>query len=510
MAQLRLRVAVALMALAGLAGLAAAQPLTNSFVYQGELRSAESLFDGLADIRVTLWTAEIDGVQVGITQEAVGVDVVGGRFAVLLNASSEFGAAAFNGQRRWIELSVRAAGTGEAYEMLSPRQEVTMTPYAAYAANAGTLGGLTPAQLRDAGSLTGTLPDAALSSNIPLRTANQTFSGANTFSGTNTFTGPNAFSNAGNSYAGNGAALTALNASNLASGTVPDARLSNSVAIRGANQTFSGSNTFTGGNLFNNTNNTFLGNGAGLTALNASNIASGTLADARLSANVPRLNGTQTFTGNNTFNGINFFNSSNRFSGLSLFGGLASFEDRVGVGFDPGVEPSTQFRMHLIGGSGQWKGGIAASGESNAVVMGELDGRATIGANNAGITAWTDLYINPGGGAVVVGGTAVIPRIVFLSNGSVMTSAPIVQEVTDPTLRVIPAGGGLEFGLAVPGAEPGMGVIVNPVGSLEPSDVLAFARIGGTNVVRIRITSTGSSATVYVNRSWIVTLIPAP
>lgn len=78
MAQLRLRVAVALMALAGLAGLAAAQPLTNSFVYQGELRSADSLFDGLADIRVTLWTAEIDGVQVGVTQEAVGVDVVGG------------------------------------------------------------------------------------------------------------------------------------------------------------------------------------------------------------------------------------------------------------------------------------------------------------------------------------------------------------------------------------------------------------------------------------------------
>lgn len=41
----------------------------------------------------------------------------------------------------------------------------------------------------------------------------------------------------------------------------------------------------------------FVGGGAGLTGLNASNIASGTLADARLSSNVARLNVVQGFTG---------------------------------------------------------------------------------------------------------------------------------------------------------------------------------------------------------------------
>ncbi|MEX2007144.1 MAG: hypothetical protein WD877_03200, partial [Candidatus Saccharimonadales bacterium] len=48
-----------------------------------------------------------------------------------------------------------------------------------------------------------------------------------------------------------------------------------------------------------------LGSGAGLTSLNASNLSSGTVADARLSSNVALLNGSgpQTFSGNNKFTG---------------------------------------------------------------------------------------------------------------------------------------------------------------------------------------------------------------
>jgi hypothetical protein len=48
----------------------------------------------------------------------------------------------------------------------------------------------------------------------------------------------------------------------------------------------------------------FTGTGASLTSLNASNISSGTLADARLSSNVALLNGTQTFTGAKTFSTV--------------------------------------------------------------------------------------------------------------------------------------------------------------------------------------------------------------
>lgn len=51
---------------------------------------------------------------------------------------------------------------------------------------------------------------------------------------------------------------------------------------------------------FCNALNTFCGSGAGLTALNADNLSSGTVLDARLSSNIPRLGATQTFTGANT------------------------------------------------------------------------------------------------------------------------------------------------------------------------------------------------------------------
>lgn len=48
---------------------------------------------------------------------------------------------------------------------------------------------------------------------------------------------------------------------------------------------------------------TFSGSGASLTALNATNLSTGTVADARLSSNVALLTGVQTFTGNKTFSG---------------------------------------------------------------------------------------------------------------------------------------------------------------------------------------------------------------
>jgi hypothetical protein len=72
------------------------------------------------------------------------------------------------------------------------------------------------------------------------------------------------------------------------------------------------SQTFTGDNIFSSASNSFTGNGSGLTVLNGSNISSGTIADARLSNNVALLNGTgpQTFTGNNAFTGTAIFKNA--------------------------------------------------------------------------------------------------------------------------------------------------------------------------------------------------------
>src|SRR5690606_23847015 len=67
-------------------------------------------------------------------------------------------------------------------------------------------------------------------------------------------------------FTGNGAALTALNANAISSGTLGGARLGGS---------------YTNALSMTNAGNVFAGNGAGLKALDADNIASGVLSIAR-------------------------------------------------------------------------------------------------------------------------------------------------------------------------------------------------------------------------------------
>jgi hypothetical protein len=91
----------------------------------------------------------------------------------------------------------------------------------------------------------------------------------------------------GTSFTGNGSAITAINASAITTGTLDNARTNSTSAngastlvIRDANGSFAG-------NVITGTTGTFTsvsGNGVALTAINASNIASGTVATARLAS----------------------------------------------------------------------------------------------------------------------------------------------------------------------------------------------------------------------------------
>jgi hypothetical protein len=113
---------------------------------------------------------------------------------------------------------------------------------------------------------TGTVADARLSPNVTVQ--------GNTFNGNSQLVQT---TGAGALPAVSGANLTTLNASNLASGTVADARLSSLVTVQG--------NTFNGNSQLVRT--TGAGalpavSGANLTNLNASNLASGTVPTARL------------------------------------------------------------------------------------------------------------------------------------------------------------------------------------------------------------------------------------
>jgi len=105
------------------------------------------------------------------------------------------------------------------------------------------------------------------------------------------------------SFSGSGSALTALNASNLASGTVPSARISG---------------TYSNAVTLSNASNSFTGSGTGLTALNASNLASGTIPSARISG---------TYS-----NAVTFSNASNVFVGDGA--GLTNLPGGGGVATD--------------------------------------------------------------------------------------------------------------------------------------------------------------------------------
>jgi hypothetical protein len=159
------------------------------------------------------------------------VAVTNGLFITLL----DFGPGVFTGTNYWLGIAVRTNG-GTAFTALLPRQPLTPVPYAIFA--------------NTASNLSGTLPSSQLSGAVPSSQISGTYSAPVTFSNSaNSFIGV---------FAGNGSSLSNLNASQLTSGTVADARLSTNVALLNANQKFTGSNLFTGFNTFTGTN-TFTG-----------------------------------------------------------------------------------------------------------------------------------------------------------------------------------------------------------------------------------------------------------
>jgi hypothetical protein len=181
----------------------------TAFTYQGQLTAGSNAANGVYDFQAELYAVASGGAAVNGPITNTGVAVSNGLFAMTLDFGSVFG-----GTTYWLALGVRTNG-GATFVPLDPRQELTPTPYAI---TAESVDGLIPAS-----QLTGTIPSAALSGS---------YGDALTLN------------NAANSFIGNGSGLTLLNASNLASGTVPDIRLSTNVAFLDANQNFTGTNSF--------------------------------------------------------------------------------------------------------------------------------------------------------------------------------------------------------------------------------------------------------------------------
>ena len=113
--------------------------LGTAFTYQGSLMDGDSPATGVYEFEFRLYDAHADpSSQVGNLISLRGVQVTNGLFTVKL----DFGSDAFHGNARWLQIAVRAQGTADPHTVLSPRQELTATPYALYAMNAGGGGSL--------------------------------------------------------------------------------------------------------------------------------------------------------------------------------------------------------------------------------------------------------------------------------------------------------------------------------------------------------------------------------
>lgn len=118
-------------------GATAATPLGSGFTYQGELQDGSGPVNGSCDFKFSLWDAAVNGNRVGQEQTLGAVAIADGRFTVLLNNADQFSPNPFDGQARWLQISVRCPAGGGAYTGLQPRQQLTAAPYAAFSQSGG-------------------------------------------------------------------------------------------------------------------------------------------------------------------------------------------------------------------------------------------------------------------------------------------------------------------------------------------------------------------------------------
>jgi len=106
--------------------------LGTAFTYQGRLNKDGSPISGTCDFQFSLWDALSGGTQIGSTITKYNVAVNNGFFTEQI----DFGASAFNGDARWLQIAVRCPAGSGSYTTLSPRQPLTAAPYALYSKTA--------------------------------------------------------------------------------------------------------------------------------------------------------------------------------------------------------------------------------------------------------------------------------------------------------------------------------------------------------------------------------------
>ncbi len=108
-------------------GAGSARAQGTAFTYQGQLKQGGNAYNGTVDMSFSVYDAASGGNLIGGPLSMPGVSVTDGLFTVLL----DFGGGVFQGDLRWLDITV--GGTE-----LSPRQELTPSPYSIWSAGPWT------------------------------------------------------------------------------------------------------------------------------------------------------------------------------------------------------------------------------------------------------------------------------------------------------------------------------------------------------------------------------------
>ena len=195
----------------------------TAFTYQGRLISGGAPANGSYDIAFTLFATNTTGVAIAGPVTNAAVAVTNSLFTTLV----DFGGV-FTGGSNWLQIAV-STNSANTFTNLTPRQQITPTPYALYAPNAGSAATATSANSVAAANITGSLSTGQL----PVGVLTNGASGVN-LSG---------------AFSGNGSGLTGLNAAQL-NGTISSANLP--YGLGGNGNTAGAGSAVVAGGIFNN------------------------------------------------------------------------------------------------------------------------------------------------------------------------------------------------------------------------------------------------------------------
>ena len=409
------------------------------FTYQGKLTENASAANGSYQMQFALYDAAAGGSQIGGSAQFTAVQVTNGIFTVNL----DFGANAFPGASRFLEISVYSGATNS-FVALNPRQPVTSAPYAIRSRsstnadtseNSNNLGGIPANQYVQTN-------DARLSDDRdPLPGS------ANYIQNT---TSPQ--SSADFNISGNGTAGGTLSANAINSNSQYNIGNSRVLSVAGTNNTFTG---FGAGGANNGANNSFFGRSAGFdNTTGAQNSFFGSFAGANNTTGAENAffgsgAGDANTTGNlNSFfgrgaGGANTSGSSNTFVGresglLNTTGFFNAFVGRNAGGANTTGAQNTFFGGNagfgnVSGNNNTYIGfnaGSPVGGNSNNTYIGNNTGNSSSSGSNNTLLGY-NATISAGSGGFVVNSTAIGAGAVVTESNRIVLGTP-AEDVVIP------------------------------------------------------------------------------